>query len=53
MAKVNEHGEMPTDIKSPVYRHSSETVRSKNDAGGEVPASDYASKTPPKREFLR
>jgi hypothetical protein len=34
----------PPDIK--VHRHSSETARSKNDAGGEVPTSDYARPLP-------
>jgi hypothetical protein len=50
--KVNQHGETPADLKSPVYRHASETARSTNDAGGPVPASE--NKTPaPTREYLR
>jgi hypothetical protein len=36
MAKVNEHACTPKDLKTPVYRHSSETARSSNDAGGPV-----------------
>lgn len=40
------HGSTPRDLALPVHRHSSETVRSTNAAGGEVPRSDYANKTP-------
>lgn len=32
--KVNEHGIAPPDLK--IYRHSSETQRSENDAGGKL-----------------
>jgi hypothetical protein len=40
--KVEEHGSTPKDLPSPVYRHSSETVRSQNDAGGKVPDQNAA-----------
>jgi hypothetical protein len=33
---VNEHGHAPSDLKEPIYRHSSETQRSDNDAGGKL-----------------
>jgi hypothetical protein len=39
--KINEHGLTPKDLPSPVYRHSSETARSQNDAGGKVPTQQY------------
>jgi hypothetical protein len=45
MTKINEHGSAP-ETPSPIYRHASETVRSTNEAGGEVPRSNYADKTP-------
>lgn len=44
--KIQEHGGTPRDLAQPVHRHSSETARSTSDAGGEVPRSDYANKTP-------
>ena len=33
-------------VKVPLYQHSSETARSKEQAGGEVPTSDYVGRTP-------
>jgi hypothetical protein len=33
-------------VKAPIHKHASETARSKEDAGGEVPVSDYANKAP-------
>jgi hypothetical protein len=52
--KINERAVTPTDIKSPVYPRPSETVRSSNDAGGEVSPSQYIDKAPqPTPEFLR
>jgi hypothetical protein len=44
MTKVEQHGSTPSDLKSPVYRHSTETARSQNDAGGKVPTSQYENK---------
>jgi hypothetical protein len=35
MTKPNEHGSAPA-TPSPIYRHSSETQRSENDAGGKL-----------------
>jgi hypothetical protein len=46
MTKVQEHGSAPPDLKSPVYRHSSESNRSTNDAGGKIERSSYADRTP-------
>jgi hypothetical protein len=46
MTKINQHGETPRDVKSPVYRHSSETLRSPNDAGGKIDRGQYEGKTP-------
>jgi hypothetical protein len=44
----------PAGVKAPVYRHSSETVRSPNDAGGKVEPSQYTGKDPaPRRDFVR
>jgi hypothetical protein len=42
MTKINQHGETPPSLKVPVYRHSSETARSANDAGGQVPPAQYS-----------
>jgi hypothetical protein len=39
MTKINEHGETPPSVKP--HRHSSETVRSPNDAGGKLPREQY------------
>lgn len=36
-----QHGDVPRDLSAPVYRHSSETVRSPNDAGGKVSPAQY------------
>jgi hypothetical protein len=46
---VNQHGSTPADLKSPVYRHSSETARSQSDAGGKVPVSQYENKMPERK----
>jgi hypothetical protein len=46
MTKINEH--FPTPKVSDPYRHSSGTVRSPNDAGGQVPRDQYRQPvTPP------
>jgi hypothetical protein len=42
MEKAQQHGCTPPDLKAPVYRHSSETARSQNDAGGPLPASEWS-----------
>ncbi len=44
--KVNPNLPPPSDLQSPLHRHASETVRSRNDAGGEVDRSQYAGKGP-------
>jgi hypothetical protein len=52
MAKTNDYPDdypQPTPkVKSPVYKHSSETARSENDAGGSVPPDQY--QQPPQRQ---
>jgi hypothetical protein len=48
--KINEHGSTPQQLKQPVYRHASETVRSPNDAGGKVERSDYSQGPLPQRQ---
>jgi hypothetical protein len=45
-AKINQHGSTPSDLQSPVYRHSSETLRSPLDSGGKIDRSSYEGKTP-------
>jgi hypothetical protein len=53
MTKIEPNHPTPPTLP-PVYRHSSETVRSKDDAGGEIVPSRYIGKGPaPKRDFLR
>jgi hypothetical protein len=44
MSKINEHFPMPGGAEP--YRHPSETVRSPNDAGGQVPPGQYRQPTP-------
>jgi hypothetical protein len=46
MTTIDQHGSTPRDLALPVHRHSSENVRSTNDAGGKVERSNYAGKTP-------
>ncbi|WP_168167913.1 hypothetical protein [Bradyrhizobium sp. BTAi1] len=46
--KINEHRPTPKGIEP--YRHSSGTVRSPNDAGGEVPRNQYSNQQPAKGE---
>jgi hypothetical protein len=54
MTKNNNHpdphprqrGDTPPNLSVPVYRHSSETVRAPNDAGGKVPRSMYEGNAP-------
>jgi hypothetical protein len=46
--KINEHGIAPSEIK--IYRHSSDTARSPNDAGGKVPVSQYDTTKQPERK---
>ncbi|WP_298106324.1 hypothetical protein [Bradyrhizobium sp.] len=41
-----QHGDTPPAVSVPVYRHSSETARSNNDAGGKVPPSQYEGTAP-------
>jgi hypothetical protein len=48
--KVNEHGNTPPDLKSPIYRHASETQRSDNDAGGKLRQQYPQTTQPPKKE---
>jgi hypothetical protein len=51
---VNQHGETPPDLKSPVYRSASPVVgKSPNAAGGEIPKEQYITPAPLKREFVR
>jgi hypothetical protein len=45
MTKRNEHLGTPPIKESQIHRHSSDVVRSRNDAGGLVPESDYAGKS--------
>jgi hypothetical protein len=44
MVKINEHAPTPKGIDP--YRHPSQTVRSPNDAGGEVPRGQYRQPVP-------
>jgi hypothetical protein len=44
MTKINEHFPTPKGIDP--YRHASGTVRSPNDAGGEVPRDQYKQPMP-------
>jgi hypothetical protein len=44
--KIEQHGTPDVKPASPIYRHSTESARSQNDAGGEVPAGKYMGKTP-------
>ena len=46
MTKINERGDMKTPPNIPVYRHSSETLRSPGDAGGKIDRGMYENKTP-------
>lgn len=41
-----QHGDTPPNLSVPVYRHSSETVRSPKDQGGQVPPSQYEGNAP-------
>jgi hypothetical protein len=41
MTRINEHSDTLSDLKQQPHRHSSETARSRNDAGGEVPVDQY------------
>jgi hypothetical protein len=41
-----QHGDTPPNLNVPVHRHSSETVRAPNDAGGEVPRGQYEGNAP-------
>jgi len=41
-----QHRDVPSNLSVPVYRHSSETAPSPNDAGGRVPPSQYQGTAP-------
>ena len=41
-----QHGDTPSNLSIPVYRHASETARSPNDAGGQVPPQQYQDTAP-------
>ena len=46
MTTPKEHADTPTNLNMLVYRHASETARSKNDAGGQIPPSQYQGTAP-------
>jgi hypothetical protein len=46
MTKVNEHSLPDAKPAAPIYRHSSETARSQNDAGGKISVDQYIGKVP-------
>jgi hypothetical protein len=46
MVKVNERSDQKTPAGTPVYRHASQTERSRNDAGGKIDRGMYENRTP-------
>ena len=46
MTTPKTHQDTPSNLSVPVYRHSSETVRSPKDSGGKVPQPQYQDSTP-------
>jgi hypothetical protein len=46
MTTPKSHQDTPPNLNVPVHRHSSETVRAPNDAGGKVPPPQYQDSAP-------
>jgi len=46
MTTPKPHFDTPPNLSVPVYRHSSETVRSPKDSGGKVPPPQYQDSAP-------